>query len=307
MQVRQIDFLHEVGAKKNQEDYLWPLPGEASEANQIFIVCDGVGGSDNGEVASRVVAASVGRALTASPAEASLLLINDLLEGARRELVDYAMVRGLGRDMATTFTLLQLVNERAFIAWCGDSRIYHFRGNEILFRSDDHSLVHSLVRKGELTEDEAREHPQKNLLLKAIRADDARPEAEARWIRDIEEDDEFLLCTDGLLENVTDADLQRLLEQQSAGGRSLGEALRQACEDKTRDNYSMYLIRVSPASAPVETVTGKGTRQRIGWLILLLMILVGAAAFILKANYSSPVNEIKPLIPENTNRDTTPH
>ena len=307
MQVTRIDFLHETGAKKNQEDYLWPSPGKASAADRIFIVCDGVGGSDNGEVASRVVAESVGEALTGRPSEASLLLINELLEAARQELVEYALVKGLGRDMATTFTLLQLVNQRAFIAWCGDSRIYHLRGNEILFRSDDHSLVHSLVRKGELTEEEARDHPQKNLLLKAIRADDARPEAEARWIRDIEEGDQFLLCTDGLLENLSDADLLTLLQMQATGALDLSEALRQSCQDKTRDNYSMYLVRVSPAPVPTDTkeAPGTGVRQRIGWLLVLLMILVGAAAFILRANFNSPKNEIKALIPENVKDSTT--
>jgi protein phosphatase len=168
-----------------------------------------------------------------------------LLEAARRKLVEFALLRGFNTDMATTLALLYLGRDRAFIAWCGDSRVYHFRGHDILFRTDDHSLVHSLIRQGELTEVEAREHPQRNLLLKAIRADDLRPEAEGHWITDIRDGDYFLLCTDGLLENIPDADLLSLLQQNELGAADLGDALRQYCYNKTRDNYSMYLIQVS--------------------------------------------------------------
>lgn len=246
MQIRQIDYLYEMGARKNQEDYLWPIPGTASRNDKVFIVCDGVGGAEKGEIASSLVAEQVGRSLIRMPLpEIGLDLVNDLLETARRKLVEFALLRGYNTDMATTLALLVLERERAFIAWCGDSRVYHLRGHEILFRTGDHSLVDSLMRQGELTEVEAREHPQRNLLLKAIRADDLRPEAEGHWIDDIQDGDYFLLCTDGLLENIPDADLQSMLQQSESGEMDLREGLRQYCYNKTRDNYSMYLIQVS--------------------------------------------------------------
>jgi protein phosphatase len=246
MQIMQIDHLYEIGARKNMEDYLWPIPGAGSGEDRIFIVCDGVGGSDNGEVASRFVAEWVGRSLSTMPATSiGLPLVNELLEGARARLVELASLNGYATDMATTLALLALVGDRAFIAWCGDSRVYHLRGERILFRTDDHSFVHSLIRQGELTETEAREHPQRSLLLNAIRADDAQPEAEGHWISDIREGDYFLLCTDGLLENISDADLVYLLKQDELGAIDLAKSLRRNCYNKTRDNYSMYLIKVS--------------------------------------------------------------
>lgn len=246
MQIRQIDYLYEMGARKNQEDYLWPIPGTASRDDKIFIVCDGVGGSEKGEIASRLVAEQVGRGLIRMPLpDIGLDVVNDLLETARRKLVEFALLRGYNMDMATTLALVVLESDRVLVAWCGDSRVYHLRGHEILFRTGDHSLVDSLIRQGELTEVEAREHPQRNFLLKAIRADDLRPEAEGHWIDDIQDGDYFLLCTDGLLENIPDADLLYLLEQNELGALGLREALRQYCHNKTRDNYSMYLIQVS--------------------------------------------------------------
>jgi serine/threonine protein phosphatase PrpC len=307
MQVTQIDYLHEIGSKKNQEDFLWPEPGTASSEDCIFIVCDGVGGSDSGEVASKMIAEFVGNALlAAAPSEVDLPMLNQLLEEARLKLIAYAKLKGLGTDMATTFTLLYLINQKAFIAWCGDSRVYHLRKNEILFRTEDHSLVNSLIRKGDLTEEEGRNHPQKNLLLKAVRADDPRPEAEGHWIMDIQEGDYFLLCTDGLLENISDADVQFLLHQNELGEISLVKAFRQYALDKTRDNYSMYLVRVVPG-APVEEpapTNKRGLRRRISWLLFLLLILVAAAAFIIKENYFTPHKQINILTPVNRDKDS---
>ena len=307
MQVTQIDYLHEIGSKKNQEDYLWPEPGTASSEDRIFIVCDGVGGSDSGEVASKMIAEYLGAALkNATSSEVDLPLMNRLLEEARQKLVEYATLKGLGTDMATTFTLLQLMKGKAFIAWCGDSRVYHLRKNEILFRTEDHSLVNSLVRKGELTEEEGRTHPQKNLLLNAVRADDPNPEADGHWITDIQEGDYFLLCTDGLLENISDADVRFLLHQNELGEISLVKAFRQYALDKTRDNYSMYLVRVSPGPMEdePEPTPRRGLRRRIGWLLFLLLILVAAAAFIIKENYFTPHKQINILTPVNLDKDS---
>jgi len=292
MRVTQIDYLHETGSKKNQEDFLWPLPGTASGKDRVFIVCDGVGGSEGGEVASRYIAEWVGQALQqASPARVGLPLINTMLEEARSRLMEHATLKGLGRDMATTFTLVYLSGGRAFIAWCGDSRVYHLRRNEILYRTTDHSLVHSLVRNGELTEEDAREHPQKNLLLKAIRADEQGPEAEGHWVDDVQGGDYFLLCSDGLLENISDSDIQFLLQQSENRDGYLAKTFRQYCYNKTRDNYSMYLIQVSPEPVDAAVSDSEVVRPKRGWMFALLVILIAAAAFVIRHNYLAPQKE----------------
>jgi serine/threonine protein phosphatase PrpC len=212
-----------------------------------------------------------------------------LLEEGRARLAEHALLKGLGNDMATTFTLVYLMADRVFVAWCGDSRVYHLRGNEILFRTTDHSLVHSLVKNGELSEEDARAHPQKNLLLKAIRADEPGPEAEGHWIRDVKEGDRFLLCTDGLLENITDADLLALVQVGGNPEKSLASAFQDYCYNRTRDNYSMYLIRVSPGGVEEDASTPAERRQsRASWLLLLLVILIVAAAFVIRENYRTP-------------------
>jgi len=283
MEVTNIYYLHEIGSKKNQEDYIWPVPGTATPEDRIFLVCDGVGGSEKGEVASRIVAESVGNALLKLPVTSiDLALVNQLLNYAQLKLLEYAKTEGLSSDMATTFCLMVFADKKVFISWCGDSRVYHLRKGEILFKTDDHSLVQTLVKSGEITEEEAKVHPQKNMILKAIRADDTHPEAEGHWVEDVADGDYFLACTDGLLENVSERDLRFLLEQNDKGIIDLVPSFQQFCLDKTKDNYSMYLVQVK-----TDRQKGREGRQRRGvfGLLLLLVLIAGTGLVCYQENY----------------------
>lgn len=299
MTLGNIYYLNEIGAKKNQEDYIWPAPGNASLNDRVFIVCDGVGGSQNGEIASRIVSESVGNALLkAAPAKIGIPFINELLAEAKTKLLTYAKNQNLNLDMATTFTLLAFVNERAFVSWCGDSRVYHMRHGEVRSKTEDHSLVSSLVKTGEITEKEALNHPQKNIILKAIRADDSEPEAEGYWIDDVQSGDYFMLCTDGLLENIGDRDLKFLLNQNDKGSIDLVQSFQQFCYGKTNDNYSMYLIKIGTASHPTN-------RIRIRTLLFVLVTFLAAGSIILTKIYYAKRKPIDVVVPVNREKDTS--
>lgn len=265
---RNIYYLYEIGSKRNQEDYLWPAAGTADVRDGIFIVCDGVGGSDNGEFASRFVAESVGKILTVTPFEQlSQKSINDILSLVQKQMIETVTQQSLNTDMATTFSLLVLKDDRAFIAWCGDSRVYYFSEGKIAFKTSDHSLVSSLVKNGEITDDEAAVHPQKNIILKAIKADESPIEAEVHHLEKIKDSDSFLLCTDGLLENIRDRELPQLIHHEPA--EAIVAQFQQRCLGKTRDNYSMYLIK----NQPVETK--KKTKKLLAGLLLLTVLTTG--------------------------------
>lgn len=280
MHLSKIYYLHEVGAKPNQEDYIWPVGGTATLQNSVFIVCDGVGGSENGEVASRVIAESLGKALLKCDTETmSADLMNKLLSDSQQEMVSYCSIHGLSRDMATTLTVLILLDNKAFVAWCGDSRIYHIRNGEILYQSSDHSLVNSLVKNGEITEEEAFNHPKKNIILRAVRADLEPVEVDCDWILDIAGGDYFMLCTDGLLENITNNDLGSLLVENDKGNIDIVQTFQQFCLNKTRDNYSMYLLKTK------EQVRSNKYRPRILLLAAILLLLVLGSIFLIKAFY----------------------
>lgn len=289
MSLHHLYYLHETGGKKKQEDYIWPAPGHAGHDSSLFIVCDGVGGSENGEMASRLVAEFVGRAISDHPEqELSQVYITELLKSAQQALISYARANELNGDMATTFSMLALFPEKAFIAWCGDTRVYHLRTGKVLFRTEDHSLVNTLVKNGEITMEEARTHPQRNIILNAIRADGSPVEPESTWISSLQDGDYFLLCTDGLLENVSDNDLQYLSTSEAAN-TDVVAWLQEKCAGKTRDNYSLYLLQVQVA-------TGQATGgKRHKFLLPALITVLGGAgvlAFVFKKDQPAAAMEI---------------
>lgn len=286
MNITNIYYLHEIGNKKTQEDYLWPATGTATINDRVFIVCDGVGGSQNGEVASKIVADYVGNALKTAPHDhLSTEHITQLLYQAKDELIGYAMDNGLNQDMATTFSLVVLQPGKAFIAWCGDTRVYHVREGNILYQTEDHSLVHTLVKNGEITEEEAQHHPHKNIILHAIKADESIIEVATHVITDIQEGDYFLLCTDGLLEQISASDLQSILQNNNGQHNNIVSLFQEKCFGNTRDNYSMYLVQTG--------ITGKkagaGPKKRVyAFLLLLVLVAGGLIAFFMRQKQVAP-------------------
>lgn len=273
MTLRKIYYLHEIGGKKTQEDYLWPPPGVATPADKIFIVCDGVGGAEHGELASKMIAEFAGAYLLNAPADSlSQEMINDMLGKAQEKLVAHARHYALNPDMATTFSLLVLQHQKAFIAWCGDTRAYHIRNGVIQYKTSDHSLVNSLVKNGSITEEEAAVHPQRNIILKAIKADLSPIEADAVWIDDVQDGDFFVLCTDGVMENIKDTILTTLLASENFSQNGIIDLFQKYCYGKTRDNYSMYLLQTGK---PVTTKKSSSARKT-GWAIATILLLAFA-------------------------------
>jgi PPM family protein phosphatase len=296
MHLNNIYFLHEVGGKKNQEDFIWPAPGDAVLHDRVFVVCDGVGGSANGEVASRLIASATGEALSVLP-ETELLpgRINRILQEAQTAMAAHATTTGISKDMATTICLLVFSGHRALIAWCGDSRVYHVRKGEILFKTADHSLVNTLVKNGEITEDEALTHPQRHIILKAINGDETPAEAESHWIESIAPGDYFLLCTDGLLENITEADIKTLLNGERTRAKDIISIIQERCFGKTKDNYSLYLLQTA---LPVTAQKIRPSKTPL--LLLLAAVLLAAGVYFYNAYRHAPT-----VIPAAFNTDTS--
>ena len=142
MNPESIYYLFESGIKGKQEDYIWPIAGKATVNDKVFIVCDGAGSFYNGGTASKLIcqfmAANV---LKFGEQKMSGELIDKLLIEARDRLITYAREYRLDTDLATTFSMLILYDQKVLMSWYGDSRIYHLRRGEILFRTEDNSLV----------------------------------------------------------------------------------------------------------------------------------------------------------------------
>jgi len=246
MKAEKIYYLFEAGLKRNQEDYIWPIPGEATVDDKVFIVCDGAGSFENGEIASKLICEFMAAKVLKYPEyKISEELIDKLLMEARERLITYAREYKLDTDLTTTFSMFILYDQKALMTWFGDSRIYHVRDGEILFKSEDTSPVDEVMHEDEISGDESQLQLSHNAVSHTIKADSSPIYAQIRWVEDLHDGDYFLLCSKGLLEKVTDDDIKYLLGPNNQETIDLSNSFRELSGEKTMDNYSMYLINVN--------------------------------------------------------------
>lgn len=195
--------IYEIGKRQKQEDAI------AQWDNRLFILCDGMGGHAMGEVASQGVCRSLTRWFEEHISPSAPLTddhLREALECAYTELDQYA---DSSRQMGTTLTLLYINRCGVTAAHIGDSRIYHIRPNVgLLYQSRDHSLAFDLFQAEEITYEEMLNHPRKNIITRAMTpGKDNRARPDIIHITDIKPDDWFFLCSDGMMEQMTNADL----------------------------------------------------------------------------------------------------
>ena len=238
--------IYELGQRKNQEDSIYPDFGKATTQDRLFIVCDGMGGHEHGEVASHAVATTIGNFITQSMVDNQPFTDQLLLEAVAEAYQQLDRLdQGEVRKMGTTLTLLCLHRHGATVAHIGDSRIYHLRPTtgEILFISRDHSLVMDLYGAGEITREEMRTSPQKNIITKAMTpGEENHAKPSIVHITDIMDGDFFYLCSDGMLEQMEDEEFLALLGENSTDDEKCKALIRATQGNK--DNHSAYLIHV---------------------------------------------------------------
>ena len=231
--------IHEIGQRNNQEDAI------AQWNNCLFVLCDGMGGHEKGEVASQTVCQSL---VTWFEKNVNLddpftdVQLCEAIEYAYQQLDQYA--DGNPRQMGTTLTLLYLHKQGVTAAHMGDSRIYHIRPNTgILYQSRDHSLVFDLFQAGEITYDEMGNFTQKNIVTRAmIPGEDNRMRPAIIHISDILSGDYFYMCSDGTLEKISDNELVSILSSDMSDEIKHQQLI--AATIQNQDNHSAWLIQV---------------------------------------------------------------
>ena len=252
-----------VGQRGNQEDALFPPLGEATPAQRVFMVCDGMGGHEHGEVASRCVAETVGT-LTAAVGECAVEAMRHTFEAAldeayrRLDALD-THADGRGRTMGTTLTFLAFCTDGVLVAHIGDSRVYQFRpGQGVVFQTRDHSLVEDLIAAGELTPEEARTHPRHNIITRAVQPHQESPaRATFKVLTDVRRGDLFFLCSDGVMEQVENATLAQILLADAPLEQRMQMLVEECRHRETRDNHTGYLLEV--VGCPRLSDVGAGT------------------------------------------------
>src|SRR5262249_10910821 len=173
---------------------------------RLVVVADGMGGHSAGEVASRMAVDVISRVYYDWPGDPVSALKTSFIE-ANREIHQSSKEIQARSGMGTTCTALVLRNGSAITAHVGDSRLYLIRDGQIYLMTEDHSAVMEMVKRGLLTREEARHHPDKNVILRAL---GSHAEVEISiWEEPfpIREGDRFLLCSDGLYDLVEDKEI----------------------------------------------------------------------------------------------------
>ncbi len=236
----------QTGRRSNQEDARFPDADMPKEAQHVFVVCDGVGGQDKGEVASRTVADAIGNYMEKVDLSKPFTAddFSKVLDHTYTAL--YRKMRNDTREMATTMTFVCFNSGGAFCAHMGDSRIYHVRpGVGIMYQSEDHSLVNALVHSGNLTPEEAINHPKSNVITRCIsyvEKGESKPSATTIQIEDVEAGDYFFLCTDGVLHCIDDNELLEILSSEISDQEKINY-IAEKCVNSS-DNNTAYLIGV---------------------------------------------------------------
>jgi serine/threonine protein phosphatase PrpC len=222
----------------------------------LFVVADGMGGAQAGEVASRIAVESFQRGLEDASQPEHALASLALAANSRIHELSHSNAEQAG--MGTTLTAVYVGEQEVAIAHVGDSRAYCLRDGELLRLTDDHSLVDELLRQGRLTPEEAVEHPQRSVITRAL-GPEGTVEVDTRSFQ-ARAGDVFLLCSDGLTTMLAEeqiAEILRAHQRLSDAGESLIAA---ANEAGGRDNITVVLLRLEEvdgfAPGPAEDAGG---------------------------------------------------
>ena len=217
-------------------------PEGVAQFGVLAVVCDGMGGHEAGEIASHLALETIVKRLESDDRVPPLALVR-AVQAANRAIHDAARANPKLHGMGTTCCALLLRGGAAYCAHVGDSRLYLMRGGQIFLMTEDHSAVMELVRKGVITRDEARYHPDKNVISRAL---GSHKEVEvSAWTQPftVYPNDAFLICSDGLYDLVGDDELMDVvgdLHPQVACDRLVSLAR----ERGGHDNISVAVLRM---------------------------------------------------------------
>jgi PPM family protein phosphatase len=225
----------------------------------LFVVADGMGGAQAGEVASEMAVESFDGGLPGgSPAEALVGIIED----ANRRIHERSRTDEQRAGMGTTLTAAYVGEEEVTIAHVGDSRAYLWRNGDLVRLTRDHSLVGELVARGKLTEEQAEAHPQRSVITRAL-----GPEANVQVdveVFEVRDGDVFLICSDGLTSMIHEQGVKPVLERTSSLEQAGRELIAAANAAGGRDNITVILFRLEELDGAGEAPAGAGAAAATG-------------------------------------------
>ena len=235
------------GDREEQQDRVALLPHPKGGGVALAVVADGMGGHTGGALAAQQVihTASTNLGQFSARSESPKDLLESSLNEAHMLIKASRFINE--KDPHSTAVMLLLQPGKASWAHCGDSPLYRFRGERLLFRTTDHSYVESLVAKGRITPEQALTHPNRNILLTSLGGNEP-PRIDYGEAGDVQAGDTFVLCSDGVWGYFGDAELGSLVAAYSA--REASDCLISRARNRARsdgDNASLVVIKLLEA------------------------------------------------------------
>jgi len=212
----------------------------------LFILADGMGGHKGGEKASKkaieTVIAVLSEKLTAKMIPGQImLLLSEALECANREIISLAKTDSTLSGMGTTCDICLIVKNTAYIAHIGDSRVYKIskKSGDAKKLTKDHSLVEYMIETGAITREESINHPQKNVILRAL-GTSTEINADVFHTR-LSQDDVILMCSDGLTNMLSESDIAKVISSSTSPEESANELIQMANAAGGNDNITVVV------------------------------------------------------------------
>ena len=223
------------------QDYVFVSDLPVGKLPNLFVVADGMGGHKAGEFASRFTVEVVKEALAESSEETPEAMIIQAITSANRKLLETAKQDSRMEGMGTTLVVATVIERTLYLANVGDSRLY-LLNDEIKQVTKDHSLVQEMVRLGGIKQEEAKHHPDKNIITRAI---GAKEDVEVDFYEyRLKQGDMILMCTDGLSNMVEDEEMLHIVK----GSRDVVEAveglMERANQNGGKDNIGIVVVDV---------------------------------------------------------------
>ncbi|MBS1812636.1 MAG: Stp1/IreP family PP2C-type Ser/Thr phosphatase [Acidobacteria bacterium] len=238
-------FRSDIGRRREVNEDCWLLeqPREESVLQQkgiLALVADGMGGHAAGDVASKLAASFIRAKYYDSPSPPAQAL-EEALHSANLALYQMASKQSHLRGMGTTCTALVLWNDVALSAQVGDSRLYLIRNDEIYLMSEDHSAVMEMVRRGAMSLADARQHEDKNIILRALGPQPTVQVSTWNMPFPLRDGDQFVLCSDGLYDLVRDVEIQQIVGT-STPSEACEQLIAVANERGGHDNITVGIV-----------------------------------------------------------------
>lgn len=231
----------DVGRRREMnQDYMYTSETAVGMLPNLYIVADGMGGHKAGEYASRFTVEKMVEVISKEKAKEPVAALKGAMTVANHELFTEAGSDAGKAGMGTTVVAATVVGNRMYVANVGDSRLYIINHEAITQITRDHSLVEEMVRMGEMDKEDAKNHPDKNIITRAV---GVIPEVTADFFEvEVKPEDTILLCSDGLTNMIEDEEIKKIVLGQRDIVEKAEKLVKTANENGGRDNITVVLI-----------------------------------------------------------------